>query len=219
MILVFVSSFGCFIATAQSEMIKQVFRLLPASKVYNLTVATRDSMLNGKTYYPADNDSSEIVAYDYGSSEYVKDYLYISLSFETDQRASAMIEIRSFKMTTGDNMIMVSQTSGILGIVYEQENLSTFIYGKDKKLAPYKKKTVPSADENKFMKQGIPDTIKKKIFTNSNTTFDLSNKKLMLSINSQYISNDETSRKWLKGDRIYYDWIKDHFILSKVEFQ
>lgn len=218
-ILVFISSFGCFISNAQSGMIKKVFKLLPADKVYSLTVATRDSMLNGKTYYPAGNDSSEIIAYNYGSSEYVEDYLYISLSFETDQRATGMIEIRSFKSTNGDNMIIVSQTSGTSGVVYNQENLSTFIYGKDKKLVPYKKKIMPSTNGIKFMKQGVPNTVKKKIFTDSNITFDLSNKKLILSINSQYISGDETLRKWLNGDRIYYDWIKDHFVFSKIEFQ
>lgn len=219
MFLISLSPFAYFISNAQSEMIKKVFKLLPAGKVYNLTVATRDSMLNGKTYYPTDNDSNEIVAYNYGSSESVKDYLYISLSFERGQTASGMIEIRSLKMANGDNMIMVSQTSGISGVVYDQENLSTFIYGKDKKLVPYKKKIMPSTDENEFMKQGIPDTVKKRILANSNMIFDLSNKKLLLSINSHYISRDETVRKWLKGDRIYYEWIKDHFAFSKIAFQ
>jgi hypothetical protein len=219
LILIFFSSVGCFISNAQSEMIKKVFKLLPDSKVYNLTVATRDSMLDGKTYYPLDNDSNEIIAYNYGSSVYVKDYLYISLSFETDQRATGMIEIRSFKMTNGDNMIIVSQTSGISGIAHNQENLSIFIYGKDKKLVPYQRKIMPSTDESKFTKQVIPDTVKKKVLTNSNTTFDLSNEKLILSINSQDISRDEKLRKWLRGDRIYYDWIKDHFVFNKIEFQ
>ena len=45
-------------ANAQSKIIEEVFKLLPAGQVYNLTVVTRDSMLNGKTYYPADNDSN-----------------------------------------------------------------------------------------------------------------------------------------------------------------
>jgi hypothetical protein len=82
-VLVFISSLAYFISTAQSEMIKEVFRLLPADQVYDLSIATRDSMLEGKTYYPSDNDSEQIVAYNYGISLSVKDYLYISLSFET----------------------------------------------------------------------------------------------------------------------------------------
>jgi len=53
-------------------MIKEVFRLLPANKVYGLTVATRNSMLQGKIYHPAKNDSNEIQAYNYGISSFVK---------------------------------------------------------------------------------------------------------------------------------------------------
>jgi hypothetical protein len=95
--LLFLFALAVLIANAQSQMIKEVFRLLPPNKIYDLTVATRDSMLQGKTYYPADNDSNEIVAYNYGVSTNVEDYMYVSLSFETEQRASGMIEIRSFK--------------------------------------------------------------------------------------------------------------------------
>jgi len=219
LVLVFILSFGCFISKAQSEMIKNIFRLLPTEKVYNLTISARDSMLNGKTFYPADNGSDEIVAYNYGLSEFVKDYLYISLSFETGQRATGMIEIRSLKMTTGDNMIIVSQTGGVPEIVYEQQDLSTFIYGKDKKLILCKKQIMPSTDGNKFNKQGIPDSVRKEINANGNIVFDLSKEKLMLSINSQYIANNKSLRKWLKGDHIYYNWLKDHFIFNKIEFQ
>ena len=66
--LVFISSIAYFISIAQTEMIKEVFRLLPADKIYDLSLATRDSMLEGKTYYPDDNDSDQIAAYNYGIS-------------------------------------------------------------------------------------------------------------------------------------------------------
>ena len=219
MILVFISAFVFFISNAQSEMIKDAFRRLPDGKAYKLTLATRDSMLEGKTYYPADNDSNETVAYNYGVSEFVKDYLYVSMSFETGQRATGMIEIRNFKLMNGNNMILVSKTGGVPGIVYSQQSIDAFIYEKNKPLTPYKKKILPGTDESMFMKPGIPDSVKKEILNNSNMTFDLSNEKLMLSLASSYISNKNELRKWLKGDTVYFDWIKDHFVISKMEFQ
>jgi hypothetical protein len=219
MILVFISTFVCFISSAQSEMIKDVFRRLPADKSYKLTLATRDSMLEGKTYYPATNDSDETLAYNYGMSEFVKDYMYISMSFETGQRATDMIEIRNFKMMNGNNMILVSQTGGVPGIAYSQQNLEAFIYEKNKALTPYKKKILPKMDESMFMKPGIPDSVKKEILNNSNMTFDLSKEKLLLSLASPYISNKNELRKWLKGDTVYFDWIKDNFVVGKMEFQ
>jgi len=219
MILIFISTFVFFISNAQSEMIKDVFRRLPADKAYKLTLVTRDSMLEGKTYYPADNDSNETVAYNYGSSVFVNDYLYVSMSFETGQRATGMIEIRSFRMMNGNNMILVSRTGGVPGIVYSQQNLDAFIYGDSKTLTPYKKKILPETNESMFMKPGIPDSVKKEILNNSNMTFDLSNEKLILSLASSYISNNKKLRKWLKGDTVYFDWIKDHFVIGKMEFQ
>lgn len=216
---VFISILVYFSSNAQSKMIKEVFRLLPGNKVYHLTIATKDSMLEGKTYYPADNDSDEIVAYNYGISENAKDYLYVSMSFETEQRGTGMVEIRSFEMINGDNIIFVSQTGGVWQVAYNQIEFSTFKYNKDKKLMPFKNKILPATDESIFMKPGIPDSVKKKILTNSNMTFDLSSKKLTLNLNSLYISNDKTLRKWIKGDIVYFDWVKEHFVINKIGFQ
>src|SRR5258705_2476934 len=129
-----------FNANAQSKLIKEIFRLLPANEVYDLTIATRDSMLQGKTYYPAANDSEEIQAYHYGVLSYVKDYMFVSMSYETSQQVSGMTELRSFKMMNGDNMVFLSTTGGIYQVDYLQENLSSFVYTKNKKLIPYKKK-------------------------------------------------------------------------------
>ena len=122
-------------------------------------------------------------------------------------------------MTNGNNLIVVSKTGGVWQVSYNQHDLSAFIYDKDKKLIQYKKKIFSATDERIFMKPGIPDSVQKIIMNNSNMTFDLSNEKLTLSLNSDYISNNKISRKWLKGDRVYFDWIKDHFVISKMEFQ
>ena len=119
----------------------------------------------------------------------------------------------------GNNMILVSKTGGVPGIVYSQQDLDAFIYEKNKTLTPYKKKILPGTDESMFMKPGLPDSVKKEILNNSNLTFDLSGEKLMLSLASSYISNNKELRKWLKGDTVYFDWIKDHFVIGKMEFQ
>jgi hypothetical protein len=216
---IFMMTFGSFIADAQSRMITEVFRLLPADKVYGLTLGTRDSMLQGKTYYPADNDSNEIQAYNYGISPEVNDYMYVSMSFETAQRASGMIEIRSFKKLNGDNLVMVSKTGGVWRVAYNQHDLSVFTYTRSKKLIPSNKKILPGTDESIFMKAGIPGSVKKMIVANSNLTFDLNREKLTVSLNSESLSNNPIARKWMKGDFIYFDWEKDHFVISEIVFQ
>ncbi len=218
-VLFFLLTSTIFNSNAQSKLIKEVFRLLPASEVYNLTLATRDSMLQGKTYYPADNDSEQIQAFHYGVFSYVRDYMFVSMSYETSQRVSGMIEIRSFKMTNGDNTIILSKTGGIYQVDYLQESLSSFIYTKNKKLIPNKKKFLPTADVNMFVKAGTPDSAKKAIVAISSVTFDLGDEKITLSLTTNYNANDSTIRKWLKGNRIYFNWVKDHFVISKMEFQ
>lgn len=94
----FIFFFISLMAGAQSKMIKKVFRLLPPHLVSGITNATKDSMLKGETYYPSTNDSESVVAYNYGESTVVKDYMYISMSYETSQRASCMVELRGFEM-------------------------------------------------------------------------------------------------------------------------
>lgn len=217
-VLALIFSVNYFSLNSQSKLIKEVFRNLPADKVYDLTIGTRDSMLQGKTYYPDSNDSIEVQAYNYGISETVKDYMYVSLSFETGQRGTGMIEIRNFKTTKGENIILFSRTGGVWQVSYNQHEVSFFRFGNDKKLSPYKKKFLLPSDERIFMKPGIPDSIKNIILNNSNMVFDLSHEKLVLSLNSIFLSNNENVRKWLKGDRIYFDWIKDDFVVSKIDF-
>jgi len=219
LILVFLLIPASFFTNAQSRLIEEVFRLLPANKIYNLTLATRDSILEGKTYYPSDNDSNEIVAYNFGISDNVNDYLYVSMSYETGQNATGMIEIRSFKLTNGDNMIVVSHAGGVWQANYSQQDLSAFIYDKNKKLLPYKKKIIPVTNETIFFKPGIPASIKDKILKNSNLNFDLHNEKISLSLDSRYISANAEMRKWLKGDLVYFNWIKDRFIVSEIVFE
>jgi hypothetical protein len=210
---------GFFCADAQSKMITEVFKRLPADEVYDLTTATRDSMLKGKTYHPSDNDSSSVQAYNYGYSPFVEDYMYVSMSFETDQRGSGMIEIRSFKTTKGDNLIFVSKTGGVWQVTYSQHSLKTFIYDKNKKLIPFKKNIFPAKDETILMKSEVADSVKKVILDNSNLTFNFSLAKPTLALNSDYLTDNTLTRRWLKGNRAEFIWNGDRFIVGRIYFE
>ena len=209
--------FTSIIAGAQSKMIINVFKLLPPRLVYGITDATKDSMLNGKTYYPADNDSESIVAINYGESTFVKDYMYVSTSYETSQRASGLVELRAFEMK-GKKLVIVSNSGGMEGVNYHQNEISAFLYDGRNKLIPCKAKVFSYWSENLFLKQGIPDTIKQVIFNNSNLTFDFSNASVLLSVNSSFLINNQACRKWMKGDQIKYTWTEENFKAGPVYF-
>ena len=215
----FISTIVFLSASAQSKLLEEVFRLLPADKLFNLTIETRDSMLMGKTYYPADNDSNSIQAYNYGISTYVNDYMYVSMHFETAQRGSGMIEIRSFKTTKGENLIVVSESGGVTGINYQQNDLSSFTYDAQKRLRLYENNLFPLIDESIFMKTGIPDSIKKTILDNSNMSFNFSTEKPILELNSDYLTSNKTVKKWLKGDFVEFKWTGDKFIIDAIGFE
>lgn len=115
----FVLTMASIQAQSQSQMIMEALKELPSEKVYNLDLETIDSLLIGKTYYPAENDSTSIMAFNFGGSLLIDDYIFISLSFETRQRASGMVEIRKFTTTKGGQLIIVSKTGGIRQINYQ----------------------------------------------------------------------------------------------------
>jgi hypothetical protein len=201
----------------QSKKILEVFKLLPADQLFGLTKGTRDSMLKGKTYYPAENDSNSIEAYNYGISNLVKDYMYVSMSYETEQRGTAMIEIRSFKIKDQD-LILVSGTGGVWQVNYQQNALAAYIYDQHKKLVPYRKKLLPENQVSIFLKPGIPDSVKKMILNNANLTYNFSKEYPTLALNSQYLLNSPVSRKWLKGSEAEFTWTGDHFIINWIGF-
>jgi hypothetical protein len=207
---------SCFVHS-QTKTTEEIFRILPSDKIYDLSAGTRDSMLKGKTYYPADNDSFSIIAYNYGVSTNVADYMYVSESYETRQRASGMIEIRSFKTKKGETLVLVSNSSGVPKISYQQNSLDAYIY-KNHKLVLYTKNLFLPADETFFMKEGIPDSVRKLVLSNSNASFDFSMEKVTLDLNSTYLTDNSATREWLKGDVVEFTWNGDRFIVSRIYF-
>gem|GEM_PF-3278841 len=209
---------ACMHLQAQSRVIKEVFLRLPVNEVYGMTKATRDSLLQGKTFYPAGNDSNEIIAITYGVSTQVQNYLYVSLSFETGQRATGMIELRSFRRSNGEQIILVSRTGGVSGINYQQQNLSAFLYTAKKQLLPYRKKVLPAPEIKLLLKSGAPSSAKKTIANNSNICYSLNEENVVMTLNSHYLTSNASTKKWLKGDSIYFKWASDRFVLSSIGF-
>lgn len=205
------------LANGQSQTAVEVFRLLPDDKVMGLSVAVRDTLLQG-TYYPPDNDTDHIEAYNYGYSSEADDYLYVSFSFETGQRGTAMVEIRCFKTSKNDYRVLVSHTSGVPNITYSQADLSVYTYTKKKQLIPYHKKILPDIDETIFIKPGIPDSVKKVILNNSNLSYDLHGENISAGLHSPYLSDNEQTQQWLKGDTIYFTWKRNRFVPSSVSW-
>lgn len=216
-IVLLVCSFVSLTAGAQSKLIEDVFRRLPPQVVFDLNLATRDSLLQGRTYYPADNDSESVVAFNYGSSTLVKDYMFVSMSYETRQRASAMVELRSFEMN-GKKLVVVSECGGVEGINYQQNKISAFLYDRNKRLTPFNTKLFPGWSEKLFIKPGTPNSVKEAIFNNSNLCFDFSKAKVLLLLNSPYLSGNKEYRKWLKGDRLKYRWTGKRFVGGQPAF-
>jgi hypothetical protein len=174
-------------------------------------------MLKGKTYYPSENDSGSILAFNYGKSTFIKDYMYISMSYETSQRASGMVELRGFEME-GKTLIIVSRTGGVEGINYQQNDISAFLYDGKNRVTPYKAKIFPDWSNNMFLKSGVSDSIKNIIANNSNLTFDFSNTNVVLSIKSSFLLNNQEYRKWMKGNQVKYTWTGKKFVARPVYF-
>lgn len=203
---------------AQSKKILEVFKLLPPAFVFDLTRATRDSMLLGKTYYPPTNDSEIVEAYNYGNSNTVEDYIYVSLSYETTQRATALVEIRSFAKGKAQ-LVIVSRSGGIWRAAYHQQDLSAFLLSPASELTPYNQKIFPATDENVFFKKGIPDTVRKNILANANTCFDFSGTKVQLKLNANGMADRKGYESWLKGDCVEFTWTGDQFRISRIWFE
>lgn len=186
--------------------------------MYDLSLATRDSMLAGKTFYPANNTDEEIMAYNLCASTETSDYICVSLSFETEQRAEGLIEVRGFRKKNGQRLVLVSQTGGVFRVSYHQQKLTQFLYTSGGKLIQQSKVLLPPLNENLFLRPGTPDSVRLKVRNNSNLHYDLHQTKVSACLESYTLLRDESIRKWLKGDCIYYEWTNDRFVALPAAF-
>ena len=206
--------FSSVFLTAQD--IKYFFKLLPAAYTEELSAKTRDSILDGKSYYPASNDSDEIVVYQLAVIDLEKNWLRIEMSFESGQRAFRTFELRSFKTKTAKSIIVFSDFSGVPHISW-QNNLTVFSYSTvNKKMVKVSSPGLISKPGFKdFLKANTPDSIIKKFEGYFSINYELgynSNNIILSLYGNIYL---EEFHKWLAGDSIEFVWNGERFIKQK----
>src|SRR5258705_10599969 len=124
MLFLFPLFFFSLFLSAQN--ISYFFKILPASYTEELNVNAKDSLLQGKNFYPADNDSLEVVVYKLEELDTKRNFLRIAMSFETGQAGYLVFELRSFKTTNGNVIVVFSNVSGTSRSGFFQNSLVVF---------------------------------------------------------------------------------------------
>ena len=199
--------------------IKYFFKILPASYTPDLNAAAKDSLLQGKDFYPASNTNTEAVAYTLVNLDTIKNNLGIEMSFTTGQAAESLFELRSFKTKNG--AVVVFSNLGSAHNQYRQNTFIVFSYGKGDSLTVIKAPELPSnVGIRDFVKPGTPDSMIKKYESYSSVIYDLGRYMDNISLN---VSDDfdmyNVDKRWLIGSSIEFIWTGDHFIRSKPIFR
>ena len=199
--------------------IKYFFKKLPPSYTEEFTLKTRDSLLEGKSYYPSSNDSEEVIVYKLEVLDLKKNWLRIEMSYESGQRAFKTLEIRSFKTKTGNSIIVFSDYSGVPHDSW-QNILSVFAFDKNKKLiqvAPAGLITEVSIKE--FLKSSTPDSIINKYKDYFSINYELGySDSNNITLNLYGELDPEEFHNWLEGDVIEFVWNGNRFVKQKPKF-
>jgi len=198
--------------------IKYFFKTLPASYTNELSAKTRDSILQGKSYYPASNDSEEVRVYKLQEVDLKKSWLRIEMNYESGQRAFETIELRSFKTKNGNSIVVFSDFSGVPHQSW-QNNLSVLSYTKDKELTKSPSLgLITKVSIKDFLKPNTPDSIIKKYegYFSVNYELGLTSNNITLNLYGELYLED--FYKWLLGDTIEFLWKDDLFIKQKPIF-
>ena len=200
--------------------IKYFFKILPAFYTKDLNGPTKDSLLQRKNYYPASNDSEEVIVYKLEELDLKKNFLRIEMSYETGQRAFIAFELRSFKVANGNSIIVFSNTSGAPH-EYLQNNLTVFSYNKAKGLSQIKSPgLITKVNVKYFFKNNTPDSVIKRHENYPSITYELGYEGENITLNfGESYGVEEIDRKWLLGDAIEFVWKDSHFIRHKPIFK
>ncbi len=101
-----------FFSLLSAQDVKYFFKILPAFYIEDLNSPAKDSLLQGKNYYPANNDSEEVIVYKLEELDLKNNFLRVEMSYETGQNAFVSFELRSFKARNGNSIIVFSSSSG-----------------------------------------------------------------------------------------------------------
>lgn len=199
--------------------IKYFFKKLPESYIEDLNERAKDSLMDGKNFYPPGNDSEEVVVYKLEELDLKMNFLRIEMSYETGQRASIVFELRSFRTTGGNSIVIFSNVSNV---PHEstQNNLIVFSYNQSKGLRAIKSLGLIEKPGIKyFMKDNTPDSVIKKYNNISSTVYELGYKGDITLINESNFEVNKMDESWFLGDVIKFVWSGDHFIRQKPFFE
>ncbi len=199
--------------------IKDIFKILPATYTEDLNVAAKDSLLKGKDFYPANNDSNQIVVYRLEKLDSNKNFLRVEMSFESGQAGYVIIELRSFKTTKENWIIVLSKVDGTHNM-FNQNTLVVFSYNKPSGLT----KTnllglIQNVSIRNFIKPNTPTSMIKKYKSYSSVSYELGylgNITLRLAEDFDLAHLD---KKWLLGTSIEFIWNSNRFVKQKLTFK
>jgi hypothetical protein len=200
--------------------IKYFFEKLPSFYIEDLSKQAKDSLLAGKSFYPPGNDSEEVAVYKVEELDLKKNFIRIEMSFETGQRAVLAFELRSFRNTGGNSIVVFSSVSYI---PHEstQNSLVVFSYDKSKGMIPTKHLgLVTKPGITYFLKDNTPDSVIKKYRDFSSVVYELGyNGKDISLMNEGSFVVDKKDKEWFLGNMIRFVWSGDHFIRQKPIFE
>ncbi len=202
-----------------AQNIKYFFKKLPASYTKEFSAKTKDSLLEGKNYYPASNDGEEVIVYKLEALDIKKNWLRIEMNYESGQRAFETIELRSFKTKTGNSIVVFSDFSGVPHESW-QNNLSVFTYTKAKKLTKIPSPgLITKISITDFLKSNTPDSIIKKYEGYFSINYELGYEGNNIALNLYGELFIEVFNNWLVGDVIEFVWNGVRFIKQKPTFK
>ncbi len=101
---------SCQTNSSESFSIDKAFKALPPDLVYGLGESALDSLIQFGQYIDPEGDEFETVVYSYASED--NRIVNSTFSFETGQRGFNKIQIKTFKHTNGDLVIIYSRYGG-----------------------------------------------------------------------------------------------------------
>ena len=206
-----------FVRCLAAQEIKHLFKLLPPSYTKELSAKTKDSLLEGKNYYPASNDSEEVIVYKLAQLDANKNWLRIEMSYESGQRAFKTIELRSFKNKAGASIVVFSDFSGVPHNSW-QNDLSVFSYATKKLMKISSPGLISKPAIKDFLKPNTPDSIIKKYEGYYSVNYELGYSGNNITLNLYGYLYQEDFRDWLLGDVIEFSWNGSKFLKQRPIF-
>jgi len=197
----------------KGQTVSDVFRLIPAEYVHDLSLSNRNKILKNEKFYPADNDKENIDFYALDTLNTLKNFLRVEMSDEIPgHREFASFEIRSFTKKNGEKLFVFSNVGG-LPCVYQQNDLQFFEYKKGK-LEISKTKYLPmTIDSNEFLKPNTPDSLKKEYANSFCASYELIDfgDNIIYRICLPCGFMDDFEAKYLLGNAIEFKWNGESF--------